>query len=300
MINGKTKVFGLFGNPIEHTISPYIHQLLYNETGYNGTYNPFFVPTGMLEEAVKGMKGMNIKGVNVTVPYKVSVMDYLDEVDDMAANIGAVNTIVPEYNEDKNKYRLKGYNTDWIGLSMQCDYDGIPIKNRDIVIVGAGGSERSVAFMCIRNKAKSITLMNRTLEKAEILRDHVKQVAEKDSSNSSVVAIEATELIDSSYIKEGSIVFQTTSAGMYPNVDLIPIESESFFNKVDFIVDIIYNPKETAFMRLGKSYGAKVANGLGMLFFQAVKAFELWTEIKLEKDQLERVLGELEQFIYDK
>lgn len=300
MINGKTKVFGLFGNPIEHTISPYIHQLIYDETGYNGTYNPFFVPTGKLEDAVRGVQGMNLQGVNVTVPYKVGVMDFLHEIDEMAANIGAVNTIVPIESHDGEGRNLKGYNTDWIGLSMQCDYDQVPIEDKDVVILGAGGSARSVAFMCMKRKAKSILILNRTVEKAEIIREHVKRVAGIMENDGTSVDIQAAGLADIDLVKSGSVVFQTTSVGMHPHEDMVPIEDEGFFGKVDFIVDIIYNPKETAFMQLGKSHGAKVTNGLGMLFFQAVKAFELWTDIRLEDDQLKRVFGKLEQFVYGK
>ena len=114
---------------------------------------------GKVKEAVNGMRALSIEGLNVTVPYKVEIMEYLDEIDDMAAYIGACNTIVRELNADGEEI-LKGYNTDWIGLKMACDHEDIPIKDRDVVIVGAGGSARAVAFMCQKEGAKSLLLLN--------------------------------------------------------------------------------------------------------------------------------------------
>ncbi len=299
MINGKTKVFGLFGNPVEHTISPYIHQLIYEELAYDGTYNPFYVRPGKLKNAVDGIRGLNLKGVNITVPYKVEVMAYLDEVDDLAKGIGAVNTVVPIQLDDHTDYILKGYNTDWLGLAMACDYDGIPIEGKDVVIIGAGGSARAVAFMCANRRASSILILNRTIEKAVEIKDSLERGMDELGSLKDL-PIHVAGLGDLDLVKEDVVVFQTTSLGMYPKVDKTPIDDEDFFDKVDFIVDIIYNPKETIFMQMGKNHGAKVANGLGMLFFQAVKAFELWTNMTLDDDQLKNVFGKLEKFVYEK
>ncbi len=291
-INGKTKVFGLLANPVEHTISPYIHEIFYEECGFNGTYNPYLVPTGKLKQAVEGMKAISIEGLNVTVPYKVEVMDYLDEIDEMASHIGACNTLVRELNDDGVEI-LKGYNTDWIGLKMACDYGNIPIKDRDVVIIGAGGSARAVAFMCQKEGAKSILLLNRTVSKADIIAEQVQKVnAETETQTGS--------LEDTDLVKKGSVVFQTTSLGMHPNVDKSPIDKDEFFSNVDFIVDIIYNPKETYFMKKGSEFGVTTMNGLGMLFFQAVKAFELWSGDSMNKEQLERGMKKLDNYVYTK
>lgn len=285
MINGKTKVFGLIANPVEHTISPVIHQMIYDETGYNGTYNPYFVPKGHLEEAIKAMKALSIEGLNVSVPYKVDVMDYLDHVDITAKVIGACNTIVWD------KERLIGYNTDWIGLKAACDLEGIPISDQDIVILGSGGSARAVAYMCQHEKASTITILNRTVSKAEEIASLIHDIHPN-------MMIYTGSLNDLHLVNKGAVVFQTTSVGMHPHLDQSPIDNDLFFDKVDFIVDIIYNPKETVFIKKGIRHGAKTMNGLSMLFFQAVKAFELWTHMELSNEQSSRLLMELENLVY--
>jgi len=291
-INGKTKVYGLLANPVEHTISPFIHELFYEECNHNGTYNPYLVASGKLEDAIKGMKALSIEGLNVTVPYKVDVMEYLDEIDDMAAFIGACNTIVRELNADGREI-LKGYNTDWIGLKMACDHENIPVKGRDVVIVGGGGSARAVAFMCQKEGAKSLLLLNRTESKAGLIAKQVQKV-------NAEISIKTGSLEDLHLISKGSVAFQTTSLGMHPNVDKSPIENDEFFSNVDFIVDIIYNPKETFFMKKGKDFGVTTMNGLGMLFFQAVKAFELWSGIVMTKEQLDSAFEKLDNYVYTK
>ncbi len=298
-VNGTTKVFALLGNPVEHTISPFIHSLLYKECKYNGTYNPFLVPKGQLENAINGIIALNLEGVNVTVPYKVEAMKYINEIDLVAKSIGAINTIVRKDN------MLKGYNTDWIGLKQACEYNDVLIAGKDIAILGAGGSARAAAFMSYLEGAKSITILNRTVEKAKAIISDLESYNNDKNIQTLKKSFNKTKLSygklnEYEKLNNKLIVFQTTSLGMYPEVDRMPIESAEFFNKVDFIVDIIYNPKVTAFMKKGKSHGVKVSNGLGMLFFQAVKAFELWTDIKLRDEQLKRVFRELENYIYTK
>lgn len=295
MIDGKTAVFGLLGNPIEHTLSPFIHRILYEETGYNGTYDPFFVPEGQLEFAVKGMNALSIKGLNVTVPYKIDVMEYLDEIDPIAKRIGACNTIV------KQDGILKGYNTDWIGLQKSCEFEGIDLNDRHCVILGAGGSARAVAMMCFYNGASSITIINRTLDKAEQICTFIREYA--NNSDHKLCELRALPIDAYDDIMSKSVVFQTTSVGMHPKVNETPLSAvesqmERFFDRADALVDIIYNPKETLLLKQAKSKGVTTVNGLGMLFFQAVCAFELWTGIKMEPEQLKRGFLKLEKHVY--
>lgn len=285
-VNGKTKVFGLLGNPIEHTLSPYIHQLFYDELDYNGVYNPFFVPEGMIQEAIKGMKGLNIEGLNITVPNKESVIQELDDIDPITEIIGACNTIV------RTKNGLKGYNTDWIGLQMDCAFNQVSIRGKDCVIIGAGGAARGVVAFCCMEKAHSITVLNRTVERGSQL----KEIVEMVNPN---LLFKCGSLEDLHLVEEGSIAFQTTTIGMYPNVQECPINNDEFYAKVDFAVDIIYNPKETLFMKKLGVYGVKSINGLGMLFFQALKAFELWTGEELNNIQIEQCMLKLKKKVYE-
>lgn len=286
IIDGKTNIFGLLGNPVEHTQSPFIHQLFYEVTGYNGTYNPFFVPKGRLCQAVESMRSLSLSGLNVTIPYKVDVMEFLDEIDPLAKAIGAVNTIVPQNG------RLIGYNTDWLGLKMACAYYDIPIKGRPCVVIGAGGAARGAVAMCLKEGAGSITILNRTVEKAHEIRSVLQEINRQ-------IPIYVGDLDAINLVADHAIAIQTTSVGMHPYEEASPISSEVFFQKVDFMVDIIYNPKETVFMTKGRKHKAKVLNGLSMLFFQALKAFEYWTDTTLTASQIEWCLHHLETTVYN-
>ena len=161
MINGKTRTCGLIGNPVEHTMSPAIHNTLAARCGHNLVYVPFLVEEGKVAEAVKGAYALNILGMNVTVPYKSEVIESLVEVDELAAQIGAVNTLV------RTEGGYKGYNTDMSGLHRAMTSEGIRIEGEEIILLGAGGAARAVAYLCAKQNAKQVYLLNRTLEKAE-------------------------------------------------------------------------------------------------------------------------------------
>ena len=159
MINGKTKLYGIFGNPIEHTLSPMIHNFLAKRMNINLAYMPFCIEEEKLEDAIVSINTFSIGGVNVTVPYKSKVMPYLDSIDQEAVNIGAVNTIVVE------KKLLKGYNTDISGLFRAFSSEGISITNKEVIILGAGGVARAVAYLCGREKTTKVIFVNRSEER---------------------------------------------------------------------------------------------------------------------------------------
>ncbi len=160
-INGKTRTCGIIGNPVEHTMSPVIHNTLSQSMGINMAYVPFHVKDGQLEAAVKGAYGLNILGMNVTVPYKSDVVAQLAEIDPLAEKIGAVNTLV------RTEGGYKGYNTDMTGLLRAMKSDGINIEGEEVIILGAGGVGRAVAFLCAANGADKVYLLNRNVEKAD-------------------------------------------------------------------------------------------------------------------------------------
>lgn len=275
MINGKTRTCGLIGNPVEHTMSPMIHNFLAKEIGQDMVYVPFHVETGQLGAAVKGAYGLNILGMNVTVPYKNDVMEYLADVDTLAGKIGAVNTLV------RTDCGYKGYNTDITGLARAMESDGVTVSGEETIILGAGGVGRAVAFMCASNKAKKAYLLNRSYDKAVSIADEVNRALDTN-------CIVPMALSDYTRLSEKGerryAVIQCTSVGLFPNVDSAVIEDEAFYRCVKVGYDLIYTPWETKFMKLVKQNGALAYNGLKMLLYQAIDAFELWNNCKVSQE----------------
>ena len=262
-MNAKTKLCCLLGNPVEHSISPLIHNTLAERLNINIAYTAFKVQESGLSDAVKGAKALGILGMNITVPHKCNVIEFLDEVDELATRIGAVNTIVTTPNG------YKGYNTDIIGLKRQLDEENIAINGKDIIILGAGGASRAITYMCAKEGASKIWLLNRTLNNAKELADEV-------NSYFGDVVFPMT-LDEYSSIPKGKYpVIQTTSVGLSPNSNVAPIEEEAFYDLVEAGVDIIFNPSKTKFMKLCEEHGARAYNGLKMLLYQGIAAFELW------------------------
>lgn len=287
-INGRTNVIGLIGNPVEHTLSPVIHNGISERMGISSVYVPFRVETDGLADAVKGAYELNIKGLNVTVPHKNDVMKSLVELDEAARQIGAVNTLV----RVDEKHGYKGYNTDMLGLKRQIQEDGISLKGETVVILGAGGAAKAVVYMCLLEGAGKIYLLNRTVEKAE-------QIAE--SMNQEIVIPLA--LSDYTKILEAEdelVVFQATSIGLAPNADQVVLEDAAFYRKVKIGVDLIYNPAVTKFMRLVSENGGQAYNALKMLLYQGVIAYELWHGITVSAEVIEDIYTELKRQVYPK
>ena len=272
-VNGKTRTCGLIGNPVEHTLSPLIHNFLAEELNINMVYVPFHVEQGQLAHAVKGAYGLHILGCNVTVPYKNDVLEQLVDIDVLAKRIGAVNTLV------RTEHGYKGYNTDMTGLLRAMQSDGVEIAGEDIIILGAGGAARAVAFMCASYGAKKVYILNRTVEKAQ-------QIAEEVNASLETNIVYGMELAAYETLpKQKYLVIQSTSVGLSPHDEDVVIEDEQFYQMVKVGYDLIYNPWETRFMKLVKEHGGKSYNGLKMLLFQAIDAFELWNNCKINDER---------------
>ena len=270
-INGKTKLMGLIGNPVEHTMSPVIHNTIADCMNENMAYLPFPVKED-LESAVKGAYALGVAGMNVTVPYKSDVMRLLTCIDEQAAIIGAVNTLV------RQEGGYKGYNTDLPGLYRAMKSDGIELKDAKVVILGAGGAARSAAFLCAFHSAKEVYILNRTVEKAEMVAKEVKEKTGYDK----VIAMALTD-----YDKlpgDGYLCIQATKVGLSPNVEDTPIDEPVFFEKLGVLYDLIYTPWETKCMQLAKESGAKAYNGLKMLLYQGVAAYEMWNRVEVSQE----------------
>lgn len=277
-INGNTYTCGLIGNPVEHTMSPVIHNNLASATGENIVYVPFHVETGRLEAAVKGAFGLNILGMNVTVPYKSDVIPFLSDIDPLAQRIGAVNTLV----RTENGY--KGYNTDMPGLLRAMKYDGVSVECEQIILLGAGGVARAVAMLLADNGAEKIIILNRTTEKAQKIADEVNEYTGKE-----IVEVKKLDEYKSLASDRKYLAVQATSVGMYPNVDEAVIEEDEFYNMIHTGYDLIFNPLETKFIKLCRKNGAKGFHGYRMLLYQGVIAYELWTGDSVSDELAEQV-----------
>jgi len=301
-INGHTRVLGVMGNPVEHTMSPVIHNNLAAATGDDLVYTAFHVENENVGDAVRGAFALNLLGMNVTVPHKSAVIPFLKEIDPLAERIGAVNTLV------RCEGGFKGYNTDMPGLLRAMKYDGISIEGEEVILLGAGGVARAVAMMLADNGAAKIHILNRSLDKAEKIAEEVNSyIANKqersETRNKTVGTISeeddrlvyAYELSDHTLIPADKkyITIQATSVGMHPNTDCAVIEDPSFYEKVKAGYDIVFNPLETKFMKLCKNAGADSYNGLRMLLYQGVIAYELWTGKSISNDLTDEVYSKM-------
>ncbi len=264
MINGKTKVCGVMANPVEHSLSPLMHNFYSEKTGVNQIYVPLKVQGDKVEDAVKGAYALNFTGLNVTVPHKQAVMPYLLDIDEDARVIGAVNTLV------RTEGGYIGYNTDAAGLKRAMTGADVAIHNRSCILIGAGGASKAAAYVLAKEGAKVVYILNRSLDKAVMLADDINgrfgrqimiPMALKDYKN----------IPDGKYL-----AIQTTSVGMYPHIDEAPVEDGTFYKKIDVAVDIVYTPIETRFMQHVTSAGGRALGGLDMLIYQGIIAYELW------------------------
>ena len=282
-ISGKTRLCGVIGDPVEHSMSPVMHNAAFREIGIDYLYVPFRVKKEELGKAIEGMRALNIKGLSVTIPHKVAVLQFLDELDPLAEQIGAVNTIV---NDDGV---LTGYNTDATGFLQALLEGGIEPEGKNIVILGAGGASRAISFI-LADRGAHLVILNRLLELdwAKELAGRILQAFSKE--------VEAPELNRENLIEalsKADILVNATSVGMRPNIDETPVDSDLL--KPSLIVfDIVYNPIKTRLLREAEAAGAGTINGVDMLVWQGALAFEKWTgqkaPVELMREETIRLL----------
>lgn len=276
-MDGKTRVCGLIGNPVEHSMSPLMHNYYIERTGTNLVYAPFHVENDKVGDAVRGAFALGILGLNVTVPHKQAVMEYLADIDEDARAIGAVNTLV--YTE----HGYKGYNTDGAGFKRSLDTAGISTGGQDCIMLGAGGAAKAVAYTLAKYGANIIYLLNRSLEKAESLAAYINQVFGREV----VVPLALSDFVAIPFKEKGYLAVQTTSVGMHPNVNAAVVEEEAFYRLIHTGVDIVYTPARTRFMKLVEAAGGWAMNGLDMLLYQGIISYELWNPgVKVDKETI--------------
>lgn len=277
VIKGSTKVVGLIGEPVEHSFSPPMHNEAFKTLGLDYVYVPFNVSPDNLKSAIEGANSLNIQGLNVTIPHKINVIKYLKELDPIAELIGAVNTI-----DFKN---LKGYNTDGIGCIRAIE-EVTKIKDKNIVVAGAGGAARAIVFYLAKYGAEDVNILNRNLKKAENLASDL--LASNLISN--VNSSDISEI--SKFISDADILIDTTPVGMHPNISDEPIVKAEDIHEELVVNDIVYNPNETVLLKEAMKANAKVVYGIKMLLYQGAESFKIWTGREAPVDVMEAKLKE--------
>jgi len=281
-ITAQTKILCVIGYPIEHSMSPIMHNAALQDLELDYAYLAFDVPPNRLKEAVKGFKALNVKGISVTIPYKEIIIKFIDEIDSTAQKIGAINTIK---NEDGV---LIGKNTDAEGGRKAILDAGCEITGKNILILGAGGVAKAICYTLAKD-ANKMVITNRTESRAKKLAKELKKKIKvnAEGTNNSETTLKRE-------IKTTDILINATSVGMYPQINKLPIKME-ILHKHLFVVDLIYNPLETQLIKDAKVIGCRTLGGLDMLVNQGALAFEWWTNkkpnINLMKNKIIEFLG---------
>jgi shikimate dehydrogenase len=268
-----SKTFAVIGDPIDHSLSPNIHSAAFRELNMESSYIAYRIPKGELSDGVESLKKIKIDGFNVTIPHKVEMMKYLDKMDESCSIIGAVNTVT------NFEGILKGYNTDMDGFLDPFKKKEIKIQDTKILLLGAGGAARAIIAGVAKEKAKHITIANRTLENA----NNLAQFANKIGLNADAITIESVE----NDLKDYDIIVNATSIGLKNEPSPISLES---IKPETIVYDIVYMPMNTDFLKKAKERGAKIIYGYEMLLGQAVRAFEIWHGIEAPYNAMKKAL----------
>ena len=263
--------YGLLGERLSHSLAPKINKIILEENNNEGAYKLFEIPKDKLDNFVEAVKLLKIKGFNVTIPYKESVIKYLDYISDEAARIGAVNTVMLKAN------KLYGYNTDYFGIKVMLKSKNINVKNKTAVILGSGGACKAVITYLLDNEVEKIYIVSRTPESVDL-----------NKINKSISIINYDELAN---IK-GYIIINTTPVGMYPNIDNSAVNNEIMKN-FDVAVDLVYNPTKTKFLQIATEEGKVAIGGLHMLVGQAVKSQAIFNDREISEELINYIYDDL-------
>ena len=253
IIDQHTGLYGVIGNPVRHSLSPALHNAAFSATGLNAVYLAF--ETGDIEECLKGIRALGIKGASITIPFKTTVMPFLDEIDPLAKRIGAVNTIV------NDSGRLKGYNTDAFG-ALKALEENVKLPGMTCLIIGAGGAARAIGFM-LKEQDVAVSIVNRSRKRGEAL-----------AASLGCPFVPLDEISGT----KGGLLVQTTSVGMYPDIDQCPVPENILENGM-VVMDIVYLPAETRLLNLARDRGCVIISGVDMLINQGTEQFRLWTDL---------------------
>ena len=279
--NQNIKIVGVIGHPIKHSFSPLMHNIAFDILKLDYSYLPFDVPISNLKDALKGILALGIKGVNVTLPLKEKIIDYLSEISEEANVVGSVNTVVNENG------KLHGYNTDVHGIYETLNPYKDEITGSVVTLIGSGGASRSVIYTLIRYfKPREINIINRTEQKAESLKNYFSSKMLFDDIKT--FSLVPPDLVD--IFRNSNLIINTTSVGLFPEVDDSPTTIEDSFIKGQIVFDVVYNPLKTKFMQIAEKKGVRTLNGLRMFVEQGAKSFELWTGEEFPKEKIFKTL----------
>ena len=268
-----SNTYAVIGDPIDHSLSPNIHNAAFRQLGLDHTYIAYRIPAGELSAGIGALKKIKISGFNVTIPHKIEMMKFLDEMDTTCKVIGAVNTVL---NEDG---KLKGYNTDMIGFLDPIKKRNLTIKDSQVMLLGAGGAARAIITGMVKEKASKITIVNRTLENAK----KISEFAKKIGGNVDVVSLQEANELNS----EHKFIINSTPIGMKDEPS--PISADSI-NENSIVYDIVYQPMNTDLIKKSKENGATVIYGYEMLLSQAACSFEIWHKTEAPYDVMKKAL----------
>lgn len=277
--DSETKLYGLLGKTLSHSISPSLHNNGFRDLGLNAIYLMLEVKDQDLGEYIQSLKNLGFAGWNVTIPYKEEIIPYLSGFSSLARDAEAVNTVL------NRRGRLTGYNTDVIGFQRQIEEAGFPVKGKRAVVLGAGGAAKAVIASLIQLGLSQITIINRTFEKAENLVEIFKEKEEK-------IEFYAKALEEDEYkkvVKNSELIVNTTPIGMYSHQGNKLVINPDYLNEHQFVVDLIYNPLKTELLKEAEKRGAQIGNGLPTLIYQAEASFKLWTKEMPNKKKWKKI-----------
>ncbi len=265
MIDAQTQLYGIIGNPVRHSLSPVIHNGAFRRMGLDAVYLAFEVEN--LREAIDGMRGLGVRGVSVTIPFKTRIIPFLDEIEEVAKRINAVNTIV---NEGE---RLVGYNTDWRG-ALEALEERVDLRGKRVVLLGAGGAARAIGF-ALKRRGCEVVISNRTTDRGAVLAKELMCIHQPLSSIEGLKA---------------DVMINATSVGMHPYDEESPLPKRALKEGMT-VMDIVYSPLRTKLLREAEEIGCLTINGLEMLSRQGAAQLEIWTGKRPE-------IGEIKEDLY--
>ncbi len=267
--------FGLLGEHLGHSFSSTIHSLFYKKMGISGEYELYEKKVDDIKDLLEKVRSGKLKGLNVTIPYKLEVMKYLDELSEEANQIGAVNTIASKDG------KLIGYNTDYYGFLETLKINDLNVKDKRILILGTGGAAKAIYSTLVSLGADRVYLA--TIERNDSFRIRDKDVL--------------IRYVDIKNLKDIEGIINCTPVGMFPEIDNVPLADDEFID-INFLIDVIYNPEETTLMEKYNLRGIKTLNGLMMLVVQAVRSEEIWNNIKVHDIIIEEIYQDIRKILY--